>query len=314
MIGTGRIDTHQHIVPPAYRKWLTSKVESPAGKAVPEWSPGAALDYMGLAGIETSILSVSTPGVEPGDWVDARRVAREVNEYAASIVAEHPSSFGFYATLTLPDVDGALAEAAYALDELKADGVVLLGNAKGIYLGDRRFDPLVEELNRRKTVVLVHPTTLPEPAFAYVPAYVADFLLDTTRAALSLARSGSLDRYPDLRIILSHAGGFLPFAATRVAPAASPNGSVEDGLRLLRKFYFDTALSASEFALPSLQAFADPGNIIFGSDWPYPTQERCLSFAAALDQHIDVDHHAVNRGNAEKLFPRFANLPQPKAT
>ncbi|MDR3530902.1 MAG: amidohydrolase family protein [Rhodopila sp.] len=103
-------------------------------------------------------------------------MAREVNEYAAKVVADHPGRFGFYATLTLPDVDGALAEAAYALDTLHADGVVLHAHSKGTYLGDPRFDPLMDELNRRKAVVFAHPSTLPGDTVPGIPAYVADLL------------------------------------------------------------------------------------------------------------------------------------------
>ncbi|MGU3586411.1 amidohydrolase family protein [Rhodococcus sp. C26F] len=304
----GRIDTHQHIVPPRYRQWLLEKGLTAGGRAIPEWSAENALELMGDNEIDTAIVSVSTPGVEPTvDLSEGRSLARELNEFTAGVVADYPGRFGFFATLTLPDVEGALIETSYALDELGADGVVLLANSKGIYLGDPAFDPLFEELDRRSTVVFVHPSHLPADPVPGLPPYTVDFLLDTTRAAVNLARSGTLDRYPNMKVILSHAGGFLPYAAQRAANVASPHDDGDDdGLRVMRKFYFDTALSSSPYALPSLLAFADPTHITYGSDWPYAPAARSAKFTTSLDDYSDIDHAAVNRGNAELLFPRFS--------
>lgn len=304
---TGRIDTHQHIVPPMYARWLEQRGVTAGGLPIPAWSAGAALDLMGSLDIATGILSVSTPGVHLGDDEQARAMAREVNEYAARVAADHPGRFGFFATLTLPDVQGALEEAAYAFDHLKADGVVLLANVRGTYLGDASIEPLMEELNRRKAVVFVHPSELPAPPVPGIPPFAADFLLDTTRAALNMAKAGWLERYADTRIILSHAGGFVPFAAERMARICSPDGSYEKGIERLRRFYFDTALSSSPYALPSLLAFADPTHVSFGSDWPYATKERSAHFTGLLDAYPleAAQREAIDRGNALRMFPRF---------
>lgn len=304
----GRIDTHQHIVPPAYAAWLDRQGMTAGGLPIPQWSAEGALDLMEAAGIDAGILSVSTPGVHLGDDAEARRVARDVNEFAAAVVARHPGRFGFFATLTLPDVDGALAEAAYAFDVLKADGVVLLTNVRGSYLGDTSIEPLMAELNRRRAVVFVHPSELPAPPIPGIPPFAADFLLDTTRAAINMARAGWLDRFPDLKIILSHGGGFVPYAAERIARICAPDGSTEDGIARLRRYWFDTALTSSPYALPSLLAFADPGKITYGSDWPYASKSRSLHFAGLLDGFaLDAtQRRAVDRGNAERLFPRLS--------
>ncbi|MEJ8810497.1 amidohydrolase family protein [Variovorax ureilyticus] len=301
-----RIDTHQHMVPPDYAAWLDRHGVLAGGLPIPTWSAEGALDLMESAGIATGILSVSTPGVHLGDHAEARSMARAVNEFAADVVRRHPGRFGFFATLTLPDVDGALAEAAHALDVLGADGVVLLTNVRGTYLGDASIEPLMEELDRRKAVVFVHPSELPAPPVPGIPPFAADFLLDTTRAAINMARRGWLDRYPDLKIILSHGGGFIPYAAERVARICSPDGDQATGIERLRRFYFDTALSSSAYALPSLLAFADPGRIGFGSDWPYAPKERSLHFARLLDafEMPDAMRAAIDRGNMERLFPR----------
>jgi predicted TIM-barrel fold metal-dependent hydrolase len=303
-----RVDVHHHLVPPAYARWLRDRGLAAGGLPIPDWSAEASLAVMDASGVETAILSVSTPGVHLGDDAESRARAREVNEFAAKVVHDHPARFGFFATLPLPDVDGALAELAYALDTLRADGVVLLANSRGVYLGDPRLDPLLDELNRRRTVVFVHPSIIPglEP-LPGVPAFVADFLLDTTRAAIGLARSGTLDRCPDLSVILSHAGGFVPYAAYRIAIAASASGNPLEGMVRLKRFHFDTALSSSPTALPSLLAFAEPDHVLFGSDFPYAPAGAVAAFAALYEGFpIEEPRRAsIDRGAAEQLFPRL---------
>jgi predicted TIM-barrel fold metal-dependent hydrolase len=223
-------------------------------------------------------------------------------------VAKHPGRFGLFATLTLPDVEGAVAEADYAFDVLGADGVVLLASVGGVYVGDPAFDALFDELNRRRTVVFVHPGALaglaPLPG---APPYVADFLLDTTRAAIRLCGSGTLDRCPDLKVILSHAGGFVPYAASRIAVAASPTGDVHEGLASLRRLYFDIAVSSSPFALPSLLTLAQPGHVLFATDWPYASDRVAESFARMYERYEldDTQRASIDRGAAETLFPRL---------
>lgn len=304
-----RIDTHHHVVPPDYAGWLRAKGELAGGLPIPEWDPGAALSLMDRHDVGAAVLSVSTPGVNLGDGADARATARLVNDYAAQVVLDHPGRFGFFATVPLPDVDGAVAEAGRAFDELGADGVVLLANNRGVYLGDSAFDPLFDELQRRRAVVFVHPSVLPgvDPLEG-IPPYAADFLLDTTRAAVNLARSGTLDRCPDVRIVLSHAGGFVPYAAYRLARFASPADDVLDGLRLLKSYWYDTALSSSPSALPALLAFADPARITFGSDWPY-APDFAVAAVTAMYEAYGLDERTragIDRANAETLFPRLA--------
>ncbi|MEL7940197.1 amidohydrolase family protein [Pseudomonas delhiensis] len=303
-----RIDTHQHIVPPFYGQWLESRGITAGGLPIPKWSAEAALDLMDSNGIETGILSVSTPGVHLGNDAEARVKAKEVNEYCAEVVDKYPGRFGFFATLTLPDVDGAIEQAEYALTHLKADGVILLANVRGTYVGTPEWDPLLQALDRHQARVFIHPSELPAPEVPGIPPYAADFLLDTTRAALNLAKRGCLERYPNLKIILSHAGGFVPYAAERMARICSADGSTEGGIRRLRQFYFDTALSSSAYALPALLAFAKPENITFGSDWPYATKERSSHFTGLLDAYgfTDAQRSSINRDNALRLFPRLA--------
>ena len=124
-----------------------------------------------------------------------------------------------------------------------------------------------------------------------------------------------MTRYPNLKVILSHAGGFIPYAAHRMALICSPDGTYEAGLNSLRQFYFDTALSGSPTALPSLLAFVDPSHILFGSDWPHAPIEAVNHFTNGLDAYpLDAElRAAINHQNAEALFPQFTNrLPQQK--
>jgi len=308
MATLGRIDTHHHIVPASYAAWLRKKGIEAGGLPIPQWSADSAIALMDKYRIQTAIMSISTPGVHLGDDAEAREKAREMNEYAAEMVRKHPSRLGFFATLTLPDVKGSLDELAHAFDKLHADGVVLLANSRGIYLGDKAFDSLFDELNKRKAVVFVHPSHLygVDPLKG-MPPFIADFLLDTTRAAVRLGGSGTLDRCPDLKVILSHAGGFVPYAAYRIAGAASPNRDFADGLAQLQKFYFDLALSGSPTALPSLMALAKPDHVLCATDWPYANDAIVGTFTGMYESYSmnDEQRASIDRGNAEALFPRL---------
>ena len=308
MAPAGRIDTHHHVVPPTYAAWLKRKGIAAGGLPIPDWSLDSAISFMDKLRIQTSIMSISTPGVHLGDDKEAREKAREVNEYAAEVVGKHRSRFGFFATLCLPDVKGSIEELAYAFDKLHADGVVLLANSRGIYLGEMVFDPLFDELNRRNAVVFVHPSHLYglEPLKG-MPAFVADFLLDTTRAAVRLGGSGTLDRCPNLKIILSHSGGFVPFAAYRIAGAASPKRDFADGMEQLKKFYFDLAISGTPAALPSLLTVARPDHVLFATDWPYATDAIAEMFTSMYEGFSlsESQRAAIDRSNAEALFPRL---------
>lgn len=303
-----RIDTHLHVVPPVYADWLRGMGIDAGGRAIPDWHIDRALDLMDQLGTASAVLSVSTPGVYIGDGGNARAMARAVNEFSAEQVRLRPDRFGFFATLVLPDLEGSLAELEHAYDVLGADGVVLLANEGGVYVGDSSMEPLFAELDRRAAVVFIHPSQLPGPAVPGIPPFAADFLLDTTRAAINIARAGWLERFPNVRIILSHGGGFVPYAAERIARVCSAYDDYQHGIERLRRFYFDTALSSSHYALPALLAFAPHDHIFFGSDWPYAPAERGAHFSGLLDcfPMSAEQARAINRDNALRLFPRFA--------
>jgi aminocarboxymuconate-semialdehyde decarboxylase len=190
--------------------------------------------------------------------------------------------------------------------------VILLSNYEGKYLGDPAFEPLWAELARRRAVVFVHPGQPPLPTADGVGGALVDYPFDTTRTAVQLVLNGIVDRYPGARIILAHAGGFLPYASHRFAelarvfrPDAASPGEI---LATFQRFYFDTALSSGPAALPSLKAFAGSGRILFGSDFPYAPAAVGASFTAKLDAYEDLsaeDHKAISHGNAQGLFQRL---------
>src|SRR6266481_3240972 len=320
MSTTHRIDVHQHVVPPFWAKAIPNHGGDPSGPrsgdpssiVLPQWSPDSAIDLMDSQEIATGILSLTAPGIVGWDKSERRELARRVNEYTADLVAKRPDRFGNFATVPLPDVDGALSELEYAFDTLRADGVILLGNYAEKYLGDAVFEPLWAELDRRQAVVFLHPG-LPLPPAAGVAGPLVDYPFDTTRTAAQLVLNGIVDRYPRARIILAHAGGFLPYASHRFAELAHvfrPDAArPADILASFQRFYLDTALSSSPAALPSLQAFAENRRILFGTDFPFAPADVAAYFTAKLDGYDGLtadEQRAISHRNAWTLFPHLA--------
>ncbi|MCV7228329.1 amidohydrolase family protein [Mycolicibacterium komossense] len=313
-----RIDTHHHLIPPDYRKALQrAGIDDAGGRALPDWSPEGSLQTMADLDVSTAILSVSTPGTTfLPDTADAAALARDLNDYTASLVTGDPDRFGFFATIPMPHIQESVAEVVRSLDELHADGVVLLANNAGTYLGQDGQDDLFAALDARSAVVFIHPADLPGPVVPGVLPFAADFLLDTTRAAYLLVRNGIRRKYPNIHFILSHAGGFVPYASHRMAVAimGDTGRSAADSLDDFASFYFDTALSSSYAALPTLLAFAKPGHVTFGSDWPFAPIAASKLFAAGLETYIGMDTQTridVERANALRLFPRLGTAAAP---
>ncbi|AUH49615.1 amidohydrolase [Chromobacterium sp. ATCC 53434] len=315
MTATQRIDVHQHVVPPFWAEALPAHGGDPSGWKSPEWSPQSAIAFMDGQGIATGILSLTAPGVQGWSGQAKLDMARRVNEYTAGLVECHPDRFGNFATVPLPDIAGSLREIEFAFDALHADGVVLLSNYNGQYLGDPAFEPVWAELNRRRATVFIHPGKPGIDAIAGMPGPLVDYPFDTTRTAVQMTLNGTLTRHPDINVILSHAGGFLPYASHRFAELApgvrDDIPSSEELLRLFQRFYFDTALSSSPATLPGLTAFAGIGHILYGSDYPYAPASVGASFTAKLDACAELSpaaHAAINHRNALPLFPRLAKI------
>jgi len=311
-----RIDVHHHILPAEYVSALARiGISGGGGIPFPSWSVDAALGVMDRHGIQAAVTSISTPGVHFGDAAAARDLARRCNEISARQISDHPTRFGGFAILPLPDVGGALRELEYALDTLHLDGVVLLASQHdGRVLGDPAFDEVFAELDRRKAIVFVHPT-IPKSSETIpidVPGFAAEFTFDTSRAILNLIWSGAAERFQSMRLIFSHAGGTAPFLAWRWSLLDFLPGTLERAPRgvmhYLKGFFYDTALSANPHALRSLCELVPATQILFGSDFPFapePVTEMTVAGLASYDGFDAPARAAVERDNALALLPRL---------
>jgi 6-methylsalicylate decarboxylase len=309
-----KIDVHAHYIPQVYRDALVAAGQAqPDGiPALPEWTQALAIDAMDKLDVRLAILSVSSPGVHFGDDAAAAALARAVNETGAQIRAATPERFGFFAALPLPDIGASVAETRHALDDLGAAGVGLLTNHRGIYLGDERLEPIFAEVEARKSVVFIHPTSPPQPTGGpQLPAPVLEFMFETTRSVTDLVLSGVLRRHPDLRIIVPHAGAVLPVLASRVDIFAPVLGGTGDGdevpsLRAaLKILHYDLAGAPVEEQLAALLSVADPSRLHYGSDFPFTPWQACQYLAQQLQASCQLDDQALNAiftGNAAHLF------------
>ena len=305
-----RIDTHHHVFSPAYVSELAKVNQAPP--IVRNWSLAKTLDDMDKAGVATSMVSVTTPAVQFLDAANARRVARESNEWAANIAKDHAGRFGSFIMLPLQDIDGALKEIEYGLDVLKADGICLLTSYGDKWLGNPAFAPVLDEINRRKAILYTHPTAANCCRNILTPDVqptVVEFGTDTTRTIVDIVFSGTAARCPNINFIFSHAGGTLPFLTERLlrAPiidpklaARVPNGVMHE----LKRFYYDTAWSAHPGALASLMHLVNVSQVLFGSDYPYRTGEDHVKGIVNYGfSQSDLD--AIGRGNAQRLMPQW---------
>ncbi|MDA0164359.1 amidohydrolase [Solirubrobacter ginsenosidimutans] len=294
------IDLHQHVIPDFY--WQASNEDGNAAGGInpPRWSLDSAIAYLDAAEIDVAVPSISTPGVHFGDDAAARTLARRVNEYLAEIRRDRSDRFGGFAALPLPDVEGSLEALAYALDVLNLDGVSLMTNAGGSYLGDTRFDPIFAELQRRAALVFVHPTASPDPIAHSLglPDALLDYPVDTSRAIAKLHYSNTFARTPDVKYVFSHAGGTVPYLASRfgivdamdVIAGADERGSFAD---TATRLYWDTA-----------SAFSDPVlRLLRSGDRP---AERRVRDRLPVSARRDLDRRAADAATHGRALRRGA--------
>jgi predicted TIM-barrel fold metal-dependent hydrolase len=281
------LDVHHHMVPPVYVQALAREGRDTRG--LPEWTPERSLRMMDRVGLEKALLSLSSPGVWLGNDEEARALARACNEYGASLAGKHPGRLGGLAALPFPDLEGAITEVAYALDTLKLDGVILFSNVHGMYVGDPEFNPLMAALEERQAQVLLHPNSVPgtEENAALYPW--AEYPIDVARAWARMVLNDTLVRYPGIRWILGHAGGVVPFMAERLGKAhyAKTKGlrwgrilkdlvrNRNGGLQLAKHVAYDTVGAANPVSYVALRQLVGPGQIRFGSNFPWDSEE-CL--------------------------------------
>lgn len=315
-----RVDVHAHYLPGPYHQALMDAGFglTDGGMPVPVWNELAHLSRMEQSAIGFSVLSISSPGVSFLPPISAAALAREVNEYATKLCAEHPGKFGYFATLPCADSEAMLRECRYALDTLNADGVCLETNADGRYVGDPYFDRLLDLLDERSAILYLHPTSPPclEQVGLGLPGPLIEFPFDTTRAVVRLIYGGAMRRHPHLRIILSHAGGALPLLVPRIAGFAStrfasprPEGGASEVYEQVRRLYFDLALASSPAVLEALLRITSLSHLLYGSDFPWAPRPAIdandSQFAALLERLSPVERQMISYGNAADLFPRL---------
>ena len=302
-----RIDTHAHFTIPKMYDLATAHGVQQA--TLKDWSPAKMLAEMEDGGVATSIISISDPGVNFGDNAAARALARECNEAGAKVVRDYPGRFGLFAVLPLPDIDGALKEAEYALDTLKADGIGVLSSYDGKYLGNPLYTPLLDEMNRRKGVIYCHPYCAAcgvQQTLTDAQNRGVEFVFDTTRTILSLLQTGAVARFPDIKFIWSHGGGTVPFITSRLNGAGGdklPKGVAYE----LQKFYYDTAQAFNPYTMPSFKKFVPTSQILFGTDFPLGGGSAAVVAKGLRDNggFTDAELRAIERENALKLLPRL---------
>jgi predicted TIM-barrel fold metal-dependent hydrolase len=309
---SGRIDVHHHFFAPDYLGAIGDMAKRPEVRG---WSLAHSFEEMEKNGVATAMLSLSPPGIHLGDRAATKTLARAVNEHAAKLRADHPARFGHFASVPMPNVDDTLAELAYALDALHADGIQLMTSyrdqwAHDKWLGDPDFDPVFAELNRRRALVFVHPL-LPAccaGALDWIPPAMMEFTHDTNRAVMSLLLTGTLTRYPDIRFIFCHAGAAVPILAGRIVVTGAERmfkERIPQGVdRELKKLYYDVALAANKPALAALFTYLPVSQVLLGSDYPFGTATDGIAGLAEYGLS-PADLEAIHRGNAQRLIPRL---------
>jgi predicted TIM-barrel fold metal-dependent hydrolase len=307
------IDVHAHYLPEVYREALeaTGQTNPDGMREIPAWDASEHLSMMDRLGIRTSFLSISSPGVHFGDDHEARALAREVNVAGHRVVRSHPGRFGLFASVPLPDVAGALAEIEYAYDTLGADGVVLLTNAGGVYLGDPALEPVFDQLDRRHSRVFLHPVSPAcwERTSLGRPRPMLEFLFDTTRAVINMILNGTIARHPNLEVIVPHAGATLPSIADRIAAFAFILADVDpaaDVLRDLARLHYDLAGFAIPRQIDALLTLTSFEHLHYGSDYPFTPESVAGALASQLDQrlHGGGDPTILQlQSNTRRIFP-----------
>ncbi len=308
-----RIDAHSHFLTDNYINALKKYDRiNEDGFPIPHWSLEEQFSYMETAGISHAVLSLSTPHQHFGEDVFSAELSRSINEEAAELKKRYPDKFSFAACLPLPNVDLAIEEAIYAYDTLGACGIKVPSQANGVYLGDKRLEPLMEELNRRHSVILIHPSkpqAVPEGCFTSGPLPLFEFIGDTTRAVINLITTGTLEKYKNIRIVVPHCGSFLPNIIDRLAGitkvlAAKGVGEPVDVQESLKSLYFDLAGDVYPRGIQIARSLVDDNHLLFGGDFPYTPVPMIGQKVNALesDECLAGSIENIMAGNAKTLF------------
>ncbi|KAG9800885.1 2-amino-3-carboxymuconate-6-semialdehyde decarboxylase, partial [Aureobasidium melanogenum] len=311
------------LVPDFYARAVEEAGGDPSGWATPKWSLDSSRSIMQILGVQTSILSITAPGACILQGKASHELARKLNLESARIRDQEPEKFGFFVSLPdILDTQAALDEIRYALDVLRADGVTLFTRygKKNTYLGHPDVQPIWEELNRRACVVFIHPTHPVDTNTVNpkTPQPIIDYPHETTRTAYDMLTQGTCLRYPACKVILSHAGGTLPYLISRPAGLVRgmSDGQAKDRIGAthaemvagFQSFYYDLALSTSPAVLKMLFETVPHDHILYGSDFPYAPPPVYPAFLEDLEDSAMTPEmrNKINFGNATNLIPRLS--------
>ncbi|KAK5119631.1 hypothetical protein LTR85_007460 [Meristemomyces frigidus] len=338
-----KIDVHSHYLPPFYQQACRDNGHAnPDGMPyLPEWSAEQHLQLMDKLNISKSILSISSPGTHlvPGNDELAAKLARDCNAYAADLKKKMPDRFGYFASLPIPDIETCLKEIAQSAEE-GCDGYVFLTNGHGYYLGDKVFDSIFEELNRRHATVFIHPTTpmcpcspqamaegqKPTQATPFAGKYpnpMLEFLFDTARVVTNLFMSGTMKRCPNIKVILPHLGGAMPPLLSRwtgfstLVPGpweAMPEDEVREAFQ--KQVWFDLA----GFPFPGqirglMEGSGVPhSRLLYGSDFPFTKPDGVELLLGQMDKGVkemfsEGEIEDMYNKNAQRLFAESRASP-----
>ena len=316
-MNTPAIDVHSHVVTDAYLKYLAdNNALMEDGYPLPSWDEQSHMAFMDSVGIDRSVLTLSSPQPWFGSLEDSCKVIRAVNERMAEAKRNNPDRFLWCAALPQSDIEASIDEAVFALDSLGADGIKLATSVGGVYLGDPVYDPLMKALDEHEAVVILHPVK-PEPVnentFTGGPIFVYEYPAETTRAVLNMIAHNVMTRYPNIKVVVPHAGSFMPYAVPRLRggyPLLLNQGLTEpidiDGN--LSRLYYDLAGGPSAQAVKMLMSVTTPDHIMFGTDYPFVPAPILEKVAMRVKNDIIQDAELgafaedIIRNNAMKLF------------
>lgn len=312
------IDVHTHYVIKEYYDFVhaSGRIRED-GFPMPDWYTfDNHLALMDELEIDWSLLSIASPQPYYEDDAAAVALARILNERVAEFRDKHPTRIGFSAYLPHPNLDAAIEEAIYCLDVLGASAVKLASNARGLYMGDPKMNPLFEELNKRHAIITMHPHR-PEPQQESVwsagPIPVFEFICDTTRAVINMIANGVFERYPDIRLIVPHNGSFLPNIYERfpiIVDFLAEKGLMDriDVKKSYAKLYFDCSGDPIPSNLEFLLTTTTPDRVLYGSDYPFSNAEISRKKIKGLREHFDENprlkpyKEMIFGGNAQRLL------------
>ena len=306
----GKIDINAQYFQQAYNQMLERRGMKllDGGFPKPDWNEEIQLMSMEKLEISYSVLSISSPHLHMGDAKEAIDVARASNEYGAGFMKKYPDKIGVLASLPLPEIDAAVEEVNYCKHKLQVTGFTLQTNSCGVYLGDSRLDPVMDVLNQEKALVLIHPTepgVIPHRVNEQLPYPMMEFFFDTCRAVMNLILTGTLNKYPDIRFIIPHAGAYLPIISDRVAPMSRilcPDGSV-DIAKCLTGLYYDLGGTVMPKQYGNLCQMTTKDHILYGSDTPFTSLPLGCKLKEAMDQGLTEEmKELVYRENPKKLL------------